>query len=218
MHLTSVDNPGAPDDSLISEEAKRKAVEQRLKALLARGVTSVRDPGMAERWIPLANSFRQRADLPHLRIAGPVIERPGSPWSNNVEAFVDSPEEAEALVRKLAKSGVDFLKIYNLLSPESFAKISEIARELDLPVAGHIPFAMSAREVVAGGMTRIEHAYVNLFKDCTAAGNGAMVEVLNAWIKEGYDGRYRKFAELYQGVMLTNAGSSTNFSASGRFS
>ncbi|SIN59832.1 Imidazolonepropionase [Parasphingorhabdus marina DSM 22363] len=199
VHLTSIDHPGAPDDSLISEEAKRKAVEQRLKALLTRGVTSVRDPGMAERWIPLADSFRKRNDLPHLRFAGPVIERPGSPWSNNVEAFVDSPEEADRLVRKLAQSGVDFLKIYNLVSPDSFAKISETAREFDLPVAGHVPFAMSAREAVAGGMTRIEHAYVNLFKDCTEAGNGAMVEVLNAWVREGYDRRYRKFAELYKG-------------------
>lgn len=199
VHLTSVDHPGAPDDSLVSVESKRKTVEQRLKALLVRGITSVRDPGMAERWIPMADGFRQRKDLPHLRFAGPVIERPGSPWSNNVEAFVDSPEEAEALVHRLAENGVDFLKIYNLVSPESFAKISETARELDLPVAGHVPFAMSAREAVAGGMTRIEHAYVNLFKDCTEAGNGAMVEVLNAWVAEGYDGRYRKFAELYQG-------------------
>lgn len=198
VHLTSVDHPGAPNDRVVSEEAKRLTVEQRLKALLARGITSVRDPGMDVRWIPMANSFGQRLDLPHLRFAGPVIERPGSPWSNNVEAFVDSPAEAEQLIGRLAASGVDFLKIYNRVPLEIFTRIAETASQFDLPVAGHVPFNVATREAVAGGMTRIEHAYVNLFKDCTTAGNRAMVEVLNAWIAEGYDGRYRKFAELYR--------------------
>ncbi|QLC25912.1 amidohydrolase family protein [Parasphingopyxis algicola] len=198
-HLTADDHvrpEGTPEPTAPQIEAR---VLRRLATYLAHGVTGVRDPGMAQRWLPLVSGLRARPGLPSLVLAGPVIQGPPNPWSTGVEVFVEAPEQAAPLVDALADQGADFVKVYNGIAPDSFAAIAAAAQRRGLPIAGHVPFAVSTSGAIAAGMTQIEHAYVNLFKDCTEAGNAAMTSVLSAWITEGYEGRYRRFHALYAG-------------------
>src|SRR5690606_17830607 len=81
--------------------------------------------------------------------------------------------EARALVRALSTEGFDFLKVYNRLSREAFLAIADESRRLGLPVAGHVPFSVSAREASAVGMRSIEHQF-NVAFACSTRENELM--------------------------------------------
>ena len=70
---------------------------------------------------------------------------------------IHSPEEARAKVRLARAHGVDFIKVLNQLSRESYLAVIEEAGRQGLPVAGHVPFAMTPGEVSRAGQRSIEH-------------------------------------------------------------
>lgn len=198
-HIAASDNASAPNPADLPSDIARMLITDRLARYLRHGVTGVRDLGMRRDLLPLAAELRARRDLPHMVYAGPLIDGSPVPWSSGLEIHLERPEDAAPLIAELAGEGIDFVKVYNRVTPEVFAAVTAAARDNGLPVAGHIPFAVSTRDAVAAGMTWIEHGYVNLFKDCTEAGNGAMTSVLGAWMEGGYEARYRRFDALYAG-------------------
>ena len=54
-------------------------------------------------------------------------------------------DAARANVEALHNEGVNFIKIYEMVSPEVFAALSEAAAEYELPIAAHVPLSMRAR-------------------------------------------------------------------------
>ena len=72
-------------------------------------------------------------------------------------------EEGQQLARYLKERGFDFIKIYNNLSREGFLGLSEEARRLGLPFAGHEPGPVSALELSNAGQGSIEHSRIFLF-------------------------------------------------------
>lgn len=61
-------------------------------------------------------------------------------------------------VRWQASQGYqDFIKVYDHLSPETYQAIIETAREKDIPVIGHVPFAIGVDGVLTSGQATIEH-------------------------------------------------------------
>jgi hypothetical protein len=72
--------------------------------------------------------------------------------------IVGTPEEGREQVRRLKAAGADFVKAYDLLSAETFAAIAEEAKAQGLPIAGHLPFAVSPTEVSNAGYRTLEHA------------------------------------------------------------
>jgi imidazolonepropionase-like amidohydrolase len=69
----------------------------------------------------------------------------------------DSPEGARESVNWQVNQGYDFIKVYDHLSPETYQAIIETAREKDIPVFGHVPFAIGLDDVLASGQATIEH-------------------------------------------------------------
>jgi imidazolonepropionase-like amidohydrolase len=53
--------------------------------------------------------------------------------------------------------GADFVKVYNLLSRDSFFAVAAEAKALGLPFAGHLPYAVRADEASDAGQLSIEH-------------------------------------------------------------
>ena len=132
---------------------------------LIHGITSVRDTGgkmkFVKKWKDL--SMENPRDAPRVMIAGPLIDgtpnvydgsTPGRPELSVGSASV---EEIKALVQQLAEEGVDFLKAYEMLSPEQFYALMEMAKEKDLKVTGHIPLSMDAAMVSNAGIHSLEH-------------------------------------------------------------
>ena len=122
-----------------------------LPSLVAHGVLAVRDMGG-----DLDRLVAMRAAIAAGTLAGPAIITPGP--------FIDGPQDAIAdgvsgrdprrgrrrRRRALAARRVDFIKVQAGLTPELWRAAIEAARAARLPVAGHVPEAMSAFDVVAG--------------------------------------------------------------------
>ncbi len=164
-----------------------------LSLYLANGVVGVRDLGSTlEELAAAKQELPLGTELPHLLAGGPLLDGPKQPWQQKMALALNTVGEARAAAEKLAANGVDFLKIYNNLSEEQFAAVAEVAKRHGLPIAGHVPFKVSLETVSAAGQKSIEHAGMQLGKDCIPDGMKATPAVLSAWISRGYPGKYEE--------------------------
>lgn len=127
--------------------------------LLANGVTGIRDMGT---FIPLARVRRLREQIlagervgPRMVIAGPLLNGFNAVW-NDGKGLPDQTELARA-VRTLKSQGADFIKIYALMTPETYAQVMREATRLGLPVSGQVPETIAASEAADSGQRSIEH-------------------------------------------------------------
>ena len=92
---------------------------------------------------------------PLIYTAGPVLD--GDPPARSDNRAIGDADEARRAVAEQADAGYDFIKIYTNLSPEVYVAIMEAARARELPVAGHVPRAVALGELLADGISSIEH-------------------------------------------------------------
>ncbi len=128
-----------------------------LRRRLADGVTTVRNM----RGEPLHLRWRDavvegRLLGPRIVTAGPVLDGRGSRLAAAVE--VETPEEARRAVLAQAEAGYDFIKVYDGLSRASYAALMQAARDVGLPVAGHVPRAVGFEAALRAGQRSIEHS------------------------------------------------------------
>lgn len=126
---------------------------------VANGITGVRDMGT---FIPLARVRRLREQIlagervgPRMVIAGPLLNGFNTVW-NDVTGVPDQRELARA-VQALKSQGADFIKIYALMTPESYGQVMSEAKRLGLPVSGQVPETIAASEAADSGQRSIEH-------------------------------------------------------------
>lgn len=123
---------------------------------VANGITTVRN--MAGDSTHLSMRRRIAAGTligPRIIAAGPVVE--ASPLSHRDNVALDAPGDVrKELVRQQA-AGYDFVKVYNRLSRPVYDSVIAIARELKLPVAGHVPTEVGLDRALAGRQGSIEH-------------------------------------------------------------
>jgi imidazolonepropionase-like amidohydrolase len=134
------------------------------------GITSVRDTGGdLSTLLPLVESMRRAGSkAPRVFFAGPLLD--GEPvvysgaGASALGTGITSAEAARAKVGALAEAGVDFIKIYEMVSPEVFNALVDEAALRGLPVAAHVPLSMLA-SVAAVRVQSLEHLR-NLELDC----------------------------------------------------
>jgi len=137
------------------------------------GVTSIRDTGgLLDEMLPLVRSMRADGALaPRVFFAGPLLDGARVVYDGvgRPEIGVANPtiESARARVAELAAAGVDFIKIYELVSPDVFEALANAAEERGLPIAAHVPLSMRARSV-APRVRSMEHLR-NVEMDCAAS-------------------------------------------------
>nr|MBP7516059.1 hypothetical protein [Flavobacteriales bacterium] len=110
-----------------------------LPALLAHGITGVRDMGGDLR---LLNAFKQRvlADPsagPDLFGCGPIIDG-DPPVFPDFTLPVNSATDLPKVLDSLSANGADFFKVYSLLAPEELERIAAYSKEHDRVFAGHL--------------------------------------------------------------------------------
>jgi imidazolonepropionase-like amidohydrolase len=130
------------------------------RLLVANGITSARN--MSAPWDYLPNILAAREQIargdrvgPRLLTAGPVLDGPGARRSTN--AVINNADEARQAVRRVKREGGDFVKVYDLLSRESFFAIAAEAKAQGLPFVGHLPYAVKVEEASDAGLRSIEH-------------------------------------------------------------
>lgn len=138
---------------------------QEMAALfLAHGITSVRDTGgPLDRLVALREAWRaSQAPSPRLFFSGPLLDGRfvvydgSAPNRPAIGTRVATPEAAFERVAELRASGADFIKIYEMVAPEVFEALVASAQAHGLPVAAHIPLALSAPEIAAR-LDSLEH-------------------------------------------------------------
>jgi imidazolonepropionase-like amidohydrolase len=133
------------------------------RLLIANGVTSARNTSAPWEYLPQILAVREQIGKgerigPQLLTAGPVLDGPviGGSFRPTNEA-VSNPDEGRQAVRRTRREGADFVKVYNLLSRETYFAIVAEAAAQGLPFVGHVPFAISAGEASDAGQRSIEH-------------------------------------------------------------
>jgi len=128
--------------------------------LIANGVTGVR--GMFE---TMSNVKRWREkmrkgeiDGPMFYAAGPIVDGPKPIWPGSV-AVKNEDDGRKAVDSLKNKLGVDFIKVYSLLSRSSFFAIADECRKQGISFAGHVPNEVSILEAARAGQKSMEHLY-----------------------------------------------------------
>lgn len=86
-------------------------------------------------------------------------------------------EEGEQLARYFKERGFDFIKVYNNVSRDGYFGLTDEARRLGLPFAGHEPGALSAVEISNAGQGSLEHSRIFLF-NCFAGADSMQKRLL----------------------------------------
>ncbi|MDX2048256.1 MAG: amidohydrolase family protein [Chitinophagaceae bacterium] len=128
--------------------------------LIANGVTGVR--GMFEDVKNVAAWRKKIADGkingPVIFSGGPIVDGPQPVWPGSVA--VKNPEDGRRAVDSLKnKLHTDFIKVYSLLSRESYFAIAEECKKQNIPFAGHVPNLVTVMEAAKAGQKSMEHLY-----------------------------------------------------------
>lgn len=148
-----------------------------LRGFLRNGVTTVRSTGDYWPWIGSVRDLIAAGELegPRLLAAGPVLTYTGAhpastvcegnPFCRSaVVAEVGSPEDARATVERLAREGVDFIKVVSdsLFAPvqipgEVMAAVIDQSHEEGLEAVGHVLEAEFIRRAARAGLDGFVH-------------------------------------------------------------
>ena len=113
------------------------------------GVTSVRDTGGdIEELVNLRDALP--SPKPNIYISGPLLDGKFVVYDGSdtdrppLGTGVLEPGAADATVAALKEAGADFIKIYELVQPETYAALAAAAKQRDMPIASHVPLMMTA--------------------------------------------------------------------------
>lgn len=157
---------------------------------LSYGITSVRDTGGK---VDFVKSWKDKAlanptDAPRVMMAGPLLDGEpnvydGSPGRPELSVGLGSVDDVVSQIEMLVSKDVDLLKAYEMLTPEQFIKVNELAKANGLKVTGHVPLSMDVITASNAGMNSMEHMR-NLEISC-ASNADELWEARKRMLKEG---------------------------------
>ena len=112
-----------------------------LPLFLANGVTGIR----VMEGSPELYRWRDAKSSPRMVVASAILDGSMTDY------------EARKAVRDAKSAGADFIKVYDNLSREAYFAITSEAKRLKIPVAGHLPAAITPQEAAKAGQVSIEH-------------------------------------------------------------
>ncbi len=159
--------------------------------LVANGITGVREmfTGIP---LPLIQQWRTRSDVPRI-IASGFLDGPlmlSAPSIPPGAIAVSTADQARFAVDLLARSGYDFLKVYNDLPREAYFAIAQEARAIGIPFAGHVPEAVSPLEAAEAGQHSQEHL-INILLACSTNEDALRAERLRVMNDAAISGEAR---------------------------
>lgn len=130
--------------------------EDMLPLFLANGVTVVRNMWGFPGTLAMREEIQAGNMLgPRIFTAGPIIDGADPVWANST--VITDPDQAKAVVDAQVDAGYDFIKVYETLDPETYQALSTAAKSRGVPIAGHIPRAVSLQQAIDSGQRSVEH-------------------------------------------------------------
>jgi hypothetical protein len=125
---------------------------------IANGVLGVRNMGghldELKRWRAQVVSGELLG--PRMVISGPLVDGL-NPAHADHSLVVHDPAEARAAVNSLKQAGVDFIEVFDNLTPDEYYAIAEESKKVGLPFAGNLPQGIWASDAATAGQRSIEH-------------------------------------------------------------
>ncbi len=177
-----------------------------LPLFLAAGVTAVRDVGGAiDKTLALRADLASGAQLgPRMYVYGPLLDgaTPSMPRHSALFEMLDflpTPEHVPAKVGGLLDAGVDGVKLYFTLPPDTAKAVIRFV-DKRVPVTGHLGYSTSM-ELIEAGIDGLEHVWISPYNDICALdlrfGPGRAVTAMDSdfwrltmkgWIEADLDG------------------------------
>ena len=132
--------------------------EQILFPYIANGITTAQVMSALPEHIALRERIKSGEILGPRLILNRMIDGAGQSWPPPINTQVATPEDAHQVVIDSKEAGYDGMKVYTFLNQECFDAILSTAKELGMPVAGHIPNALSVEHIIAAGQNLIAHS------------------------------------------------------------
>ena len=130
-----------------------------LPLFIANGVTGVRDMGgeldVLLQWRKEKEIVQGNIPGPRLVVSGEMLDGPEPRFPSSIA--VSNPGDGRRAVRDLKRRGADFIKLQSLIPRETVLAIADEAKNLGIPVAGHVPDAVRAAEASNAGLKSFEH-------------------------------------------------------------
>jgi imidazolonepropionase-like amidohydrolase len=165
---------------------------------IANGVTAIRD--MNGDCVNNCNgrpniySINQwRKEIAEGSLIGPRIYAASSPLLDgdppgwDFAYVVKNAAEARQAVHFFKNRGVDFLKVYSLLSREAYFALADEAKKEKIVFAGHVPVSVSVMEASDAGQKSLEHMH-GMQEGCSTRETelrAEMLRLLDAQVKAG---------------------------------
>lgn len=169
---------------------------------LAYGITSLRDTGgLLDKLLPVVEKMRAPdAVAPRVFYSGPLLDGNyvvydglSRPEIGTQNATVEMAAE-KVLVLKAA--GVDFIKIYEMVSPDVFAALVSAGQENGFPIAAHVPLSMLASQA-GPSVDSMEHLR-NVELDCASDSAELFEERRSRLNAEGITSGYELRSSLHK--------------------
>ena len=143
-----------------------------LTLFIATGVTTARDVGgRLDKVLRLRGQVNSGEVLgPRLFVCGPLLDGeansfPAGPLTEMLEN-IPSPEAAPGKIAELLDAGVDGIKLYFTMPPDT-AKAVIRAVDKRVPITGHLGYT-TAMQAIAFGIDGLEHIWISPYQDiCT---------------------------------------------------
>jgi imidazolonepropionase-like amidohydrolase len=125
---------------------------------VANGVATVQVMSALPEHIPLRDRISRGEILGPRLILARMIDGPGQAWPPPLSTWVETADGARQAVLDAKEAGYDKIKVYSFLNKESYDAIIATAKEVGMPVDGHIPMALSVEYILEAGQNLIAHA------------------------------------------------------------
>ncbi len=161
-------------DAHIHFDYDKLVAPKMLDLFLGYGITYVRDTGgqidIVKAWKEKAQSDPSR--YPMVKIAGPLIDGKDnvydghSPKAPPLSVQSKDTSDIRKIVESLVQNDVDLLKAYEMLTPDQFAYLMQLAKKYGLKVTGHVPLSMTVSQAADLGFNSMEH-FRNIELSCS---------------------------------------------------
>jgi hypothetical protein len=121
----------------------------------AMGVVGMRDMGGRLDAISGLRQLSGAAGMPQVLLSGPILSGAVDDDDDRLVKLA-RPAEVAAALDRLVASRVDHVKVHDWLTAETWRRITDEARKRALPVVGHVPVHVNARDA-AGRQKSVEH-------------------------------------------------------------
>jgi imidazolonepropionase-like amidohydrolase len=124
---------------------------------LANGITGIRNMWGSRAEVLMRDSIeRNLLVTPRLIVSTPIVDGPAVFHQGALP--ISNISQVPVVVDSMQALGYDFLKVYSLMPRDIFFALAKYCRQKNFPIAGHVPFGVTAEEASAAGLQSIEHS------------------------------------------------------------